>query len=60
VIPSVRNQPLEEGDAKLKNAARFQKQTDGLYVILVPIDNPEAYWKIDDGDGGDEARMDEL
>lgn len=62
VTPSVRTQPLEGGRAKVNNAARFRRQRDGLYVVLVPVENPAAYMKADDdndGDAGDKARMDE-
>ena len=63
VTPLLKSQPEEGGRAKDNNAARFRKQRDGLYVILVPIDNPEAYMKIeyedDNDDAGDEATMDE-
>ena len=52
--PSVKNQPEERGRAKDNNAARFLKKREGLYFVLVPIENPEAYMKIDhDGDNRD-------
>lgn len=59
--PSVKNQPEEGGRARDNNAARFLKKEEGLYVVLVPIENPEAYMKTDYGDdnddGGDGAGM---
>jgi hypothetical protein len=60
VTPSVRDQPIEDGRAKDNNAARFVKKREGLYVVLVPIEKPEACMKIDDGDnyGGDEGGKD--
>lgn len=45
--PSIRDQPIQEGRAKENNAARFLKKRDGLYVVLEPVKNPEAYMKVD-------------
>ena len=53
--PSVRDQPIEEGRAKDNNAARFVKKREGLYVVLEPVKNPEAYMKVDYDDCGDDA-----
>lgn len=63
MTPSVKNQRLEDGRAKANNAARFERQRDGLYVVLVPVENSEAYMNIeydDDNDVRDEADMDKL
>jgi hypothetical protein len=58
--PSIKDQPIEEGIAKDNNAARFRKKRDGLYIILEPVENPEAYMKsFDDNVGKDEGVMDE-
>jgi hypothetical protein len=59
--PSVRYQPFEEGRAKVNNAARFRKKRDGIYVVLMPVEDPDAYMKnkLDDG-GGCEPHIDEL
>jgi hypothetical protein len=42
----VKDQPIEEGHARENNAKRFMKKRVGLYVILEPVKNPEAYWKL--------------
>lgn len=50
------DQPIEEGHARENNARRFVKKRMGLYVILEPVKNPEAYWKVQgfgDDDGAD-------
>jgi hypothetical protein len=58
----VKNQPVEGGRASENNAKRFIKKRQGIYVVLEPVKNPEAYMKFnadgnndidgDDKDGG--------
>lgn len=52
VTPSVENQPVERGKASVNNAKRFIKKREGIYVVLEPVKDPEAYMKfpVDDGD----------
>jgi hypothetical protein len=57
LTPSVRDQPIEEGRAKDNNARRFVKKREGLYVVLEPVKNPEAYMNVDYDDDGDMVDM---
>jgi hypothetical protein len=59
VTPSVKNQPVEEGRARVNNAGRFRKKREGLYVVLEPIQDPEVYLKMKnpDNDEGDEVEI---
>ena len=55
---------MEGGRAKINNAARFRKHRDGIYIVYLPIDDPDAYMKIqnedENDDAGDEPTMDEI
>jgi hypothetical protein len=50
----VADQPIEGGRARENNAKRFVKKRVGLYVVLEPVKNPEAYWKVQEPADNDE------
>jgi hypothetical protein len=43
VTPLLDGLPTEEGHPKENNAKRFMKKREGLHVVLVPIETPEAF-----------------
>lgn len=42
MTPSVKDQPIEEGRARVNNAGRFRKKREGLYIVLEPIQDEET------------------
>ena len=48
VTPSVKDLPVEEGNALRNNAKRFRKVRYALDVVLEAIENPDDYLELDD------------